>query len=278
MSSTSNIAKQVVSELESVQAQLTKFKSGVAYLTDAKAQIDSASKALNTNEKSLALKLGEFERVLSDVNELKDASQHLVQKIDGINFPERLQRIEEIIKETILQIEKTRKASVIEIEILTKQVKEVDFKGNFDNLKKVVDTSAKNNQLVIDILDRQDLPQRIFKFQESIESHVSKGLNTLSHSNQKINSDTLKVIQDLNFALRMDKLDANVAGIQSSVMTVVNKTDHLERDIREQFSNLRLQLEGQHKTLRARQSLVLTIIILIAFGTATGFYLLSHLF
>lgn len=277
MSSNSTIAKQVVSELESMHDQLITFKSNVVYLNDAKSNINTAAKALKTSEDGLKSKIGEFSKILETVNVLKDSSFELVGKIDSIDFPERLQHIEETVIKSVKEIEASRKVTIRELESLVGQISDVDFNGNFKNLKNVVDASAKSNSKIVEVIQKQDLPKRIEIFQGNVEGVLKASVDLLNQSSKKTASDTLKTVQDLNLPIRVDKLDANIAGIQASVMNVINKTDNLERDIREQFNKLNQQLDQHNKAVQARQLLILGLVLLTAIGCAVGFYLLSNL-
>lgn len=268
--STSNIAKQVVSELESMQEQLSTFKSAVVYLTEAKAQINGANRALKESENSFNQRIDELDNILRGVASLQSAAEQITGKIDGIDFPERLHQIEENLKATVHQIEKTRKAFVGEVTDLTREVARVDFKGNFDQLKTVVANSAKSNTKVIDLLDKQDLPGKIIKLQQELQLSLAVGIQNLETSGKKTSSETLKIVEGLNIPIRMDKLDATIMSIQSSIINLSTRTDNLDRDIREQFSKINERITAQDRKRSQNFRIMLIVLLAILFVLVLG--------
>lgn len=271
------ISKQVESELENMKGHLTALKANSAYMNDAKTHISTAVKALKVGEDGFNSKLEELSKLLSTIDSLKEYTTELSDKVDGVDFPERLSSIESEVKRSVKEIEANRKVTVRELEVLVKQVSDVDFYGNFKQLKNTVDTSAKSNSKIVEIIEKQDLPKKMDKFQTSIELLLKANLTSLELAGKKATSDTLKVVQDINFPIRMDKLDASVAGIQVAVMNIITKSDHLQRDVAEQFNKLNQQILEQNKKIQSRQMIMIVLLIGILLGGLLGLFLIVRL-
>jgi hypothetical protein len=273
--STNSIAKQIASELDSVRQHLGTFKSNTTYLNDAKSHIDTAVKTLKDGENNLVQKVAELNEVLKTLTGLKSSSEDLIGKIDGVDFPERLSGIEATVRNTIAEIENANASTVKQIAMLTREITEADISGNFLKLKTVVDNSAESNALIADTITKQDMPKRIEEFGGKIETLIQEGIEELEISNLENSADMMKIIKDLNFPIRMDKLDASVVGIQASVMNLINKSDHLERSVRDEFKVVAQLIKDLDKGAKTRHIILIVCIVIIAFGIAAGFLLLS---
>lgn len=223
-------------------------------------EINSEHKILIKNNEALIQVIkSKTEEISSFTSEIKIFHE----KVEKIDFPERLQSIENTVKNTILEIKKTREATVLELGGLVKQVIEVDFLGNFENLKKTINTSAQSNAEIANTIQNEKIPEKISEIQEKIEKKLDKGIEELNESSKKTASETIKIVNDLNFPLRLDKLDSSVASIQSSLINVISKTDYLERDVREQFNKLKEQLDTQNNSSRFRQNIIITFLVIL---------------
>src|SRR4029079_2922525 len=95
------VIQQINTEMEELQKQLSQFKSSVEYLNNAKANVTKAVETVNKAEESFNQRVKELHETYHSFIQLSDAVWAVIQKIDNVNFPERLSSIEATVKETI---------------------------------------------------------------------------------------------------------------------------------------------------------------------------------
>src|SRR5689334_8311695 len=95
------VVQQINAEMEELQKQLSQFKSSVEYLNNAKANVSKAVDTVTKAEEHFNQRVEELKNTYQSFIQLSDAVSAVIQKIDTVNFPNRLDNIQETLKDTI---------------------------------------------------------------------------------------------------------------------------------------------------------------------------------
>jgi len=225
------IVQQINAELESLQKELEQFKSTVEYLNVAESHVKKAVQTVNHAETNFNKRVEELKNTYDSFIKLTDSVSKVISKIDTVNFPERLDNIEKTVKETITYLNETRKATLEELQKASEIIVEADFDGRFKRLQNSIEYSVGSNQALANTVERQKLPDKIDGFEKSVNKKLETSFSDLQKNTKLIATETAKTILDLNLPVRMDKLDANIAGILSAIQNVQGRIESVERNI-----------------------------------------------
>jgi len=95
-----------------------------------------------------------------------------------------------------------------------------DFDGRFKKLQNAVDSSVSANVEVAKSIEKQKLAHKIEVLGKYVSNTFEILFTDLKANTKEIAATTAKSIFDLNLPLRIDKLDANIAGILSAIQNV----------------------------------------------------------
>lgn len=225
------IVQQINAELESLQKELEQFKATVEYLNLAEGHVKKAVQTVNHAEAHFNKKVEELKATYEAFIKLTDSVGEVVAKIDTINFPERLDKIEKTVKETIAYLNETRKSTLEELQKASEIIVKADFDGRFKKLQNTIDASVKSNEALANTIEKQKLPEKLEGFEKSVTRKLESSIADLQKNTKQIATETAKSIHDLNLPVRMDKLDANIAGILSAIQNVQGRIESVERNI-----------------------------------------------
>jgi len=231
------IIQQINAELDNLQKELTQFKSTVAYLNGAKDNVQDAVLTVNEAKVFFGQKIEELKSTYNSYKGLIDAVNGAITKIDTINFPERLDSIEKSVNQTIDSLNETRTETIDELQRASEAITNADFDGKFSRLESVVNDSIKANKLLGESIEKQKIPEKIDTFEKSIKSRIDTSITDLQNNTKLISEQTIKSIQDLNLPLRLDKVDANVAGMLSAIQNLQTRLENFERNIFDRLKN-----------------------------------------
>ncbi len=225
------IVQQINTELETLKNKLSEFKSTVTYLNSAKENMAGAIESLNSSEKHFDKKVEELKSTYNSFINLTDTVSEVISKIDTINFPERLDSIEATVQKTIKQLDDIKKETLEELQKASEAIVKADFDGKFKNLQKAIDTSVKSNNELSEAIEKQKLGEKIVEFEKSISKRINESYKEVTENTNQIATKTAKTILDLNLPIRIDKLDANISGINSAIQNVLSRIESVERNI-----------------------------------------------
>lgn len=228
---TNPIVQQINAELELLQKELKQFKSTVEYLNLAEGHVKKAVQTVNHAEEHFNRKVEELKSTYDSFIKLTDSISKIIAKIDTVVFPERLDNIEKTVKETITYLNETRKATLDELQKASEIIVKADFDGRFKKLQNSIDTSIKSNEALAKTIENQKLPEKIDGFEKSITKKLESSFADLQKNTKQIVAETTNSIHNLNLPVRIDKLDANIAGILSAIQNVQGRIESLERNI-----------------------------------------------
>ena len=225
------IVEQINAELESLQQELENFKSKVEYLNMAEGHVKKAVETVNYAEAHFYKRIDELKDTYNSFIKLTDSVSQFLSKIDAIDFPERLDNIEQSVEKTISNLNETKDATIEELHNAAATILKADFEGRFKMLQLTVENSVKSNKYLTTIIEKQKFHERIEDFRKSVNQKLKSSIQELQENTKHFNQETSKTITDLNLPVRIDKVDANIAGILSSISNVQGRIDSLERNI-----------------------------------------------
>jgi len=258
------IVQQINSELTELQKELSKFKETIDYLNGAKAAVKDAVIKVNHSEAHFNKKVEELRDTYNSFIKLTQSVSDVITKIDTINFPDRLDSIEKTVKETIVHLNDTKKATIDELKKASEVITNADFDGQFKNLQTSIRESVKSNENLANSIEKQKLPEKIEALEKNvnkkldyiekrINENLDEAISDLQENTDKIAKETAKSILDLNIPTRLDKLDANIAGIMAAIQTTHSRIDTIERNISDKLRDL---LEKQKEEFSTMKSII----------------------
>jgi hypothetical protein len=243
------IVQQINAELTELQKELGKFKETVDYLNTAKSAVKDAVIKVNHSEAHFNKKVEELKSTYISIIRLNESVSSVMTKLDTINFPERLDTIERTVKETILYLNETKKATLEELQKASEIITKADFDGRFKNLQTIINASVKSNEDLANSIEKQKLPEKIERleknvnkkldsFEKVINETIDDAISDLEENTDKIAKETAKSVYDLNIPTRLDKLDANIAGIMAAIQATQSRMDNVERNLSDKIRDL----------------------------------------
>ena len=232
------VINQINDELIALKVQLNKFTDTVNYLSNAKHDVENAVNVVNTAEQFLNTKVEELKNTHDSFLKLSDAIENIIQKIDSVDFPERLSSIEKNIKETLLVLNETKESTLNELKIASEVINKVDFDGKFKVLQILIDSSnTTNNDLVNSIKDQQ-IPEKIELFEHSVNKRLHESLKEVQKKNEESAINITRIITDLNLPIKIDRLDLSISGLMTVIQGIQGRLDLLDRNISDKIRDL----------------------------------------
>lgn len=231
------IVQQINAEMEELQRQLKQFKSSVEYLNNAKSTVDQAVDTVHKAEENFNLRVKELKDTYQSFIQLSDAVWAVIQKIETVDFPERLDNIQTTVKDTIKSLNEIKDATISEVRIAANAITKADFDGKFSNLQKGIDASVASNQELASGVQKMKIPEKIDEFEKSVTKRIGEGYKEIERNTKQIADEASKAILNLNLPIRIDKLDANIAGISSAIQNVQGRLDLLESNVKERLTD-----------------------------------------
>ena len=239
------IVQQINNELSELQEQLSTFKKTVDYLNGAKDAVNDAVIKVNHSEAHFNQKIEDLRSTYNSIIGLTETVANVMTKLDSIDFPERLDNIEQTVEKTITSLEESKQATLEEIQNATETIKTVDFDNKFLNLKDLIQETVLSNDKLIASIEDQALGQKILDFEKNLTAKIKESYKEIEQNTNKIAKDSAKSITDLNLPTKIDKLDANIAGISVSTQNLQGRLDLLERNLNDKFKDSKEKLNSE---------------------------------
>jgi len=267
ITSMSYLSKDFAGHLNKILAVFNDYSGKIKdnYYNDVsfyKAEFEKFQKSLQVYSAELKLSsenlMTIIEVPLEKFNTLTNQSELLVNKIDTINFPERLDSLEHNVNTNIADISLANKELNKQSLQLIKDIGSIKFSEQFENLKSTVNETVSEFELLIQSLteNQQKLSQvqhdNILNLAKDIENiqipciisnlqkDFQKNTEDIKNSNSQLNQRNeklFKYLEDINISLRLDKIDATIAGIIQSIQSVLQRIETLERNIKDTIQN-----------------------------------------
>jgi len=108
----------------------------------------------------------------------------------------------------------------------------------------IQETVLSNDKLIASIED-QELGQKILDFEKNVNAKIKESYKEIEQNTNKIAKDSAKSITDLNLPTKIDKLDANIAGISVSTQNLQGRIDLLEGNLNDKFKDSNEKLNSE---------------------------------
>jgi|GEM_PF-2979560 len=258
------IVQQINAELSELQKELAKFKDTVDYLNGAKTAVKDAVVKVNHSEAHFNKKVEELKSTYNSIIGLRDSVSSVMKKLDTINFPERLDNIEKTVKLTIVSLDETKKQTIGEVQKASETIIKVDFDKKFKELRNVVDEAVKSSDTLSATIEKQQLGEKVTDFEKAISKRIQESYKEIEKNTKQISTDSAKAIFDLNLPIRIDKLDANISGILTTIQNLQGRLDLVERNFSDKLKDSndrqKLALSELNKDLNEKNQTALVAI------------------
>jgi uncharacterized protein YukE len=225
------ITQQIQFELEQLREKLTSFQSTVDYLKSARKLVSQSVDKMQSTNEELTKNAHELSGTFDSLVSLNSSLVSFINKIDAINFPDRLDSIEHGFTELLGILVDLKKQIDHSINNLNKQIDKIDFNKKFKELSAEVAKVVGSNDSVTQSIANLDLPGSIANFEKAVTAKLEKSINELISNTARIASESTNKLQSLNIPTRMDKLDANIAGIMAALQNTLSRLENIERNL-----------------------------------------------
>lgn len=231
------IVQQINTELTELQNELAKFKNTVDYLNGAKAAVKDAVVKVNHSEAHFNKKVEELKSTYNSIIGLSDSVSSVMEKLATINFPERLDNIEKTVNLTIVSLDETKKQTIWEVQKASETIIKADFDTKFKELRDVVNEAVKSSDKLVATIEKQQLGEKVIEFEKGVSKRIQESYKEIEKNTKQISADSAKSILDLNLPIRIDKLDANIAGISTAIQNLQGRLDLVERNFSDKLKD-----------------------------------------
>jgi hypothetical protein len=205
------IVQQINDELSELQKELTKFKNTVDYLNNAKSAVEDAVVKVNHSEAHFNKKVEELKSTYNSIIGLSQTVSSVMDKLDTINFPERLDSIEKSVKSTIETLEDTKKKTLNELQKASEVVLNANFEQKFNDLQFLVNDSVRSNEELTSKIEKLNLGGKINVFQEEVSKIIYDTYKDLENNTKQISINSANAIAELNIPKRIDYIDSVIS-------------------------------------------------------------------
>jgi len=139
--------EQIHKELAALQQELTRLASVAQQMDVAKALAHSAAQGGKELQEKYAAQLQEIKQMTEQYRQLSQRAEQLVGRIDGINFPERLSKIETSIGTITAMIQ--QKIDTVNREM---KVNSIETRANISSHVEMIANRLNNIKLLIIII------------------------------------------------------------------------------------------------------------------------------
>jgi hypothetical protein len=258
------IVQQINAELTELQKELAKFKDTVDYLNGAKSAVKDAVVKVNHSEAHFNKKVEELKSTYNSIIGLSESVSSVMNKLDTINFPERLDNIEKTVKLTIVSLDETKKQTISEVQKASETIIKADFDNKFKELRDVVNEAVKSSDKLSSTIEKQQLGEKVSEFEKGISKRIQESYKEIEKNTKQISTDSAKAISDLNLPIRIDKLDANIAGILTAIQNLQGRLDLVERNfsdkLRDSSDSQKMALSELNKDVNLKIESILGVI------------------
>lgn len=231
------IVQQINAELFELQKELAKFKDTVDYLNGAKVAVKDAVVKVNHSEAHFNKKVEELKTTYNSITGLSQSVSSVMAKLDTINFPERLDNIEKTVKLTIVSLDETKKQTISEVQKASETIIKADFEKKFKELRDVVNEAVKSCEKLAENIEQQQIGEKVTELEKGVSKRIHESYKEIEKNTKQISTDSAKEISDLKLPIRIEKLDANIAGILPAIQNLQGRLDLVERNFSDKLKD-----------------------------------------
>lgn len=251
--------------------------------------MEEATKTVSVAGQDFEKRTTDLKQAFDEVVNFRKKIDDLFIKIDSVDFPERLGKIESGFTELLDIEEDLAKKLKNSVASLNAQIDKIDFNKKHEELRKDVSRIETSNSNLVREIRGLEIPQELDSLKHTVNKKMDDSIIELTKNTKKISDDTAKSILELNIPVRLEKVDANIAGIMAAIQSIQSRVDNLERNILDKLKdvqdnanqnnlNLTKAMEDSFQVLSKRQKtftfITWAILALFAIGALV---VLKHL-
>jgi len=250
-----SILNKVTEELSALELELTSFKNSVAYLNDAKRNVESAVNSVSDAEKYHLEKLSKINDAYEKYDALSNTVKELTAKIEGVDFPSRLTNIENSMSQLMKELNIITDTTLKEIKLASEVISKTDFENHFSSLHtgiQLLNSESSNNAKQIGL--------KIDKDKNELERRMSNSFTDLT----SLLNSLVKAISTAQSTINETKM-----ALESFRRTSTELLDKKAITEKEQFEKINSRI--------IKFQIIMISIILIAFSTIIYFLVKDHI-
>ena len=232
------LVNQVEQELQKLVEELQNFHSTVEYLDTAKSSVKESIDSVKNVEENFTNRINEIRRTYDSFLQLEKSIYSFLDKIQSIDFPQRLDKIENTVKSTINQLDDIKRETLDELAKASEKILKADFDGHFEKIQWEVDKSVKSHYQLVKAFEDQRLPEKLQSLGNeiiTIQKDTSIKLNTNLES---VGKEIVRVITELDISKRFDNLESRISEISSRIQSLYDFTERVEVTLKEKINDL----------------------------------------
>ena len=200
-----SIKEQIEQEIAILQEELSEFDSTLERLDNAKILTEEAIAKVNNTESHFDKKVQELGKTYKSFIELSDELADLIVIIRSINFPDRLDRIENEVINTVASLDETKDKTINELQKASETIQKADFDGRFTKLQSLIDKSVSTNKELHDAVRDIQLDEQFANYEQTVSDKIETALTNFEETTRR------EALSELNQASNAI-LEADIGG------------------------------------------------------------------
>ncbi|MBN2280291.1 MAG: hypothetical protein JXQ65_06910 [Candidatus Marinimicrobia bacterium] len=263
------LVNQVEEELQKLVEELNNFHSTVEYLDTAKTSVKNSISAVQAVEESFVNRINEITRTYDSFLKLEESIYSFIEKINSIDFPQRLEKIEMTVKSTINQLDNIKNETLGELGKASETIIKADFDGHFQKIQWEIEKSVKSHYQLVKNIEDQRLPEKLLTFGSEIKNLQKEAAVKLNANFESVGKEIVRVISELDLDTRFDKISSRISEVSSRIQSLYDYTERMEVSLKDKVAeanNNQNQLIKSFQNNLSRQVLEMNKMIVKNFG------------
>lgn len=214
------VVLQISAELSSLQKELNQFKSLISYLNNAKQNLEFSSNVIKEYDTFVNDKAKSIKTTIQSLDSLDKSVNRLLDRVDLVNFPARLDSFEEGFVELVSIIQELKGEIDESSNKLNRQIDKIDFGKKFNELQQQVSRVVKSTE---------DL-------QLTIQLQIDSAIINLNRNSEKFANDTFTAIKNLRLPDHINKLEVNLTNLLTAFENIRRRIEGLDQIIAEKLN------------------------------------------
>ncbi len=228
------MVEKVNKELNELMEELDSFKSSVEYLDEAKLIVTDSIEKVNSVEDNFNDRIRELQDTYDAFMKLNNTTERVIKKLNTINFPDRLDNIEEGIKSTVSELENAKKETLGEVEKAAQKLSRIEFDRQFDKIFWEVNKAEKMITDLSNTIDSQKLPERL----ELLEKDIGTKFSENAEKYEKLINQAVENFVKMEIPVQIKKIQTAISGINTGIQTVHRRQEAMEDNLRTKIDSI----------------------------------------
>lgn len=245
MTTMAKTINQIDASISELEQELNNLKSVIDYLNSAKSTVSNSIQISNKAVSELETKAQALKSTYNVYADLTEKTEELRNRIEGINFPERLTNIETSIANTTERLDSGYDNAIDRLHAASETLEKANIAGHLEKLNELTNKNIANNSEIVGKIEGLSLGSKIANFETRLTKRhgdLMTEIKNETYASISDLSDTIKSSRkELNQALTSIKLElteANTAALQA-ILDGVNTCEN----------RIKTSLEGVHNKI-----------------------------